>query len=729
MPARRHCLAVILGSERENPPGRTDVRSVEKGRLVGGNRAHGVAGDLDTAGLRLERGGRRAGPLLRLCGASAGGCRVQDIHRYPAATRKAIDCLAHYGITFGTGPDTFSPDALVRRKHMALFLTRAAGPAGIDLPRSSARPAREFTDVEGLSIQAREAIDQLLQLGITKGKTRTTFNPDGVVTRRQMALFLYRFLDLAPVGPGGIAVEDAFPDDRHFEDLGNQPLYVYEAVRTLFEMGVVEGTSRTTYSPGMPVTRAEMALAITRMLAHTNARPAGITMQTDDVVVDAEADAEVVISIRDRWHRPEPDELVDMFEWAVPATRRVDPFDARGRCEDDQVRASFGNDPCVIDQSDDSTDKDGNLEYDVFVDDDLTLWAWTGDLRDRFDLDRTKYVSIEFTAVAPPDAFKVTDDMHPEAKKMRYGDSVTFTFQLVDEDGRPVGREDHEIEIRTEEMSDGQLARRTTRTHYTDSGGRVTLRYAIDRPRYGDSNTESRLDVIVLDSSGLKVTDKTTVSVLGSTSDDVLTWSREARRPTTLMLSQTLAYHTAESSGVRNRLIATLVDQYGDPVRGETVHFRSDDGEGLGADPDDATKAKASYRKATSRRGEATVSYFRNSATPGIEDFNAAGYETFVEGETVTVAGMTKHYWVSPAPTGSTTGRLEYHDTRRTTFVYKPQDAGPYMIAYDSGDYYYQGADAASYNVFLGKVMVGDTLTVVVTGHRASDINRFTRSV
>ena len=378
-----------------------------------------------------------------------------DVRRYPAATRDAIDCLAHYAITFGTGPDTFSPDGPVLRKHMALFLTRAAEPAGIDLPRPSARPAREFADVQGLSIRTREAIDQLIQLGITKGKTRTTFDPNATVTRRQMALFLYRFLDLAPVGPGGIDVEDAFPDDRHFEDLGNQPLSVYEAVRTLFEMGVVEGTSNTTFSPGRPVNRAEMALAITRMLGHTNARPAGITIQTDGVVVDAEADAEVVISIRDRWHRPVTDELVDVFEWTVPASRRVDPFDTQGRCEDDQVRATFGNDACVIDQSDDTTDVDGNLEYDVFVDEDLTLWAWSGDLRDRFDLDRTDYVSIEFTAVEPPDAFQVTDDLHPEAQKVLYGDSVTFTFQLVDEDGKPVRRVDQEIEIRLEEMSDG----------------------------------------------------------------------------------------------------------------------------------------------------------------------------------------------------------------------------------------------------------------------------------
>lgn len=654
-----------------------------------------------------------------------------DIRRYPAATREAINCLAHYAITLGTTRGTFSPEAPVRRSHMALFLTRAAGPAGIDLPRPSARPAHEFTDVEGLSIRTREAIDQLIQLGITKGKTRSTFNPHGVVTRRQMVVFLYRFLDLAPVGPGGIDIEDALPDDRHFEDLGDLPHSVYEAVRTLFEMGVVEGTSRTTFSPGRPVTRAEMALAITRMLGHTNARPAGITMQTDGVVVDAEADAEVVISIRDRWHRPVPDELVDVFEWPVPATRRVDPFDAQGRCEEDQVRASFGNDPCVIDQSDDTTDEDGNLEYDVFVDEDLALWAWSGDLRDRFDLDRTEYVSIEFTAVAPPDAFKVTDDMHPHAEKMRYGDSVTFTFQLVDEDGRPVSREDEEIEIRTEEMSNGQLARRTTKTYYTNSGGEVTLRYPINRPRYGDSNTESQLDVIVRESSGLRVDDKTTVGVLGLAEEDVLVWSRDAREPTTLVLSQTLVYHTAEASGGRNRVTATLVDQYGDPVRGETVHFRSDDSDGLGTDSTDPTVAKSNYRKPTSRRGEATVSYSRNSATAGVEDFNVTNFETFVDDHAdVMVTGMTKHYWVLPAPTGETTGALVHHDTRKSTFVYGPTPAGegPYRITYDSRDYYYQGTSPDSYNNFRTKVMEGDTLVVMVTSHRASDVNTFTRT-
>ena len=320
---------------------------------------------------------------------------------------------------------------------------------------------------------------------------------------------------------------------------------------------------------------------------------------------------------------------------------------------------------------------------------------------------------------------------------MLYGDSVTFTFQLVDEDGKPVRREDEEIEIRLEETNDGQVANRDTDTYYTDSGGQVDIRYRISRPRFGDSDTESQLDVIVRDSSGLDVVDGAMMSISNSTVR--LVWSREAREPTTLILSQTLAYHTAETSGARNRLTATLVDQYGDPVHGETVHFRSNDPAGLGADTTDPNLAKENYRKDTSRRGEATVSYFRNSASAGTESFTTSNFNTYVEDYPgLTVTGMTEHYWVLPAPAGqTTTGELVLHDTRRSTFVYDPTN-GPYRITYDSRDYYYDGASPVGYDAFLERVMArtmegdtvtqGDTLRAEVTSHRTSDVNTFTRN-
>ena len=109
-----------------------------------------------------------------------------------------------------------------------------------------------------------DAINQLAALGITEGTTRSTFSPHRVVNRRQMAQFLARFLDVAPVGEGGVDIDDVRPDDEHFRDIRRLPRDPYEAVLALFEMGVTTGTSATLFSPNEPVTRAQMARFITR---------------------------------------------------------------------------------------------------------------------------------------------------------------------------------------------------------------------------------------------------------------------------------------------------------------------------------------------------------------------------------------------------------------------------------------------------------------------------------
>ena len=178
---------------------------------------------------------------------------------------------------------------------------------GIEAPRAS---DQGFTDLGGLQSTTRNAINQLADLGITKGKSASTFSPHGVVTRKQMALFLARFLEVAPVGVGGFDIGDVYSDDDEFRDIGNFPRVTHEAILKLFEMGVTTGTSATRFSPDQPVTRAQMALFITRMLAHTNARPAGITIQALETTVFAGTDAELVISIRDRHHEPVVDASV-----------------------------------------------------------------------------------------------------------------------------------------------------------------------------------------------------------------------------------------------------------------------------------------------------------------------------------------------------------------------------------------------------------------------------------
>jgi hypothetical protein len=67
---------------------------------------------------------------------------------------------------------------------MAAFMTRA-----LELPPAAAAP---FDDVSGLVFV--DDIARLAESGITKGCTETSFCPDQLVTRGQMAAFFMRAL-------------------------------------------------------------------------------------------------------------------------------------------------------------------------------------------------------------------------------------------------------------------------------------------------------------------------------------------------------------------------------------------------------------------------------------------------------------------------------------------------------------------------------------------------------
>ena len=92
-----------------------------------------------------------------------------------------IDALVAFGITKGCDIDRYCPEMSVTRGQMASFLVRTfLLPAGPDL----------FTDDEGSVHEAD--INALAQAGITFGCEPTKFCPDDVVTRAEMAAFLFR---------------------------------------------------------------------------------------------------------------------------------------------------------------------------------------------------------------------------------------------------------------------------------------------------------------------------------------------------------------------------------------------------------------------------------------------------------------------------------------------------------------------------------------------------------
>ena len=618
----------------------------------------------------------------------------------------AADCLAYYGITKGTTAGLFAPDDVVSRWQMALFLVRAAGPAGIVLPRAF---PRGFTDLEQVGSGARDAINQLSALRIMEGASASTFAPHAMVTRRQMAQFLAAFLKAAPTGPGGSDVDDVKPDDDNFRDLGTVPFITSEDIRRLYEMGVTGGTTATTFSPEAPVSRAQMAVFITRMLAHTNARPAGVTIQIADQDVFRNSNISLAVSLRDSDRRPFEGRHVDVFQATDPALA----FDLHGNCTVD-VAPAAGGEACVTDVSDGTTDSLGNLLADVEVGDvaSFRLWAWADDLGESFNEDSTEAAVLDVRARGTASALEVTDDLPSTARKVLFGDAVTFTFRLVNDDGEPVARSGVSFTIEVRESRDGgRRFEPTTITKETgpDGGAQYTHQFPDPSPSPGDI---AKLDLDVRSSGGFKVRDRTAIRIVEndrSGTDRLLDWADERAEPTTLELVLTKEFRMASSvgGGSAATVRASLTDQYGGPVVREAIAFSSNDGDGV----------PNGVRRVTNSAGVASLSYQRDSSAGGAETITARFGR---------LVGRARQYWVAPVSGGvDGSGTVREVDTDENTIIVAGGDDAV-LIAYDGNDQFTVDDEAVIIAVFEENLTSGDTLEYRISGPGRSTINVYT---
>ena len=394
-----------------------------------------------------------------------------------------INCLAYYGITTGRTADTFSPDSNVTRGQMALFLTRAAKAADIDLGDVM---DQGFTDLDGRAEERVHAINRLAAKNIMPGRTADTFDPDAHVTRAEMAQHLFQFLYLAVDeviidripdsieenmdGVGHIELNDddgdgrGEPVDDYFGDVRqSKPRHIDDIVGAIYELGVTNGTNTQvgangTFEPDAHVTRAQMASFIMRTLGHTNLRPAGITAQhTTDTTQ---------VSVRTDDFTPVEDARVEVFSSNYPD----DAFDSDGECSTRWVIDAFAPsfDTCSIDVGDTLTDAHGNAEFPVGSglgnqltiqctgtkpggseseymnaytlmtgsrtdNADYTAWAWTGDLDADVDED-TQLFEVE-DANAKTSRREATHAVlkggNPDVVKM--GETLRYTIQLATE--------------------------------------------------------------------------------------------------------------------------------------------------------------------------------------------------------------------------------------------------------------------------------------------------------
>ena len=250
-------------------------------------------------------------------------------------TSTDVDCIKMFGITQGTTATTYEPDGTIPRWQMALFIHRMFTPTGVAAAGTTAVPA--FTDTAGLSAEIQAAITALASHGITLGTSATTFGPDDNVTREQMAMFLSRFADIAKDHAGSAIQSEKGTGTYNYKDIASASFEGMESIIRLFNIGVTEGycaaaSCSQSYRPSDDITRAEMASMITRLLNHTNARPAGVTIQTNTASATAAPQATAtMISVRNADFTPVPNALVDEFyQLHNDLLAAVAPFGALG---------------------------------------------------------------------------------------------------------------------------------------------------------------------------------------------------------------------------------------------------------------------------------------------------------------------------------------------------------------------------------------------------------------
>ncbi|MEM7143476.1 MAG: putative glycoside hydrolase [Actinomycetota bacterium] len=154
--------------------------------------------------------------------------------------------LGAEGITRGCNPpwrDDFCPKRGVTRAEAAALLVRA-----LDLAPGS---RDYFVDDTGSTHE--NDINALAEAGITRGCTATSFCPDRVLTREQMASLLARALDLPR------SVGDSFVDD-------DTSTHRFDIER-IAAVGITRGCAPQLFCPRDPVTRDQLAAFLFRSLS------------------------------------------------------------------------------------------------------------------------------------------------------------------------------------------------------------------------------------------------------------------------------------------------------------------------------------------------------------------------------------------------------------------------------------------------------------------------------
>ena len=163
----------------------------------------------------------------------------------------SVDFMYGNGLVNGIStknPNVFGPGQNMTRAMLVTILYRAAGEPSV------AGITNKFTDNK----QGQYYYNAVLwasNMGIVNGATATTFDPDGKITREQIAAILYRYMG-SPTATGSLT---------GFTDRANVSTYATTAMQWAIGKGYITGIG-TKLDPKGNATRAQVAVIIHRFL-------------------------------------------------------------------------------------------------------------------------------------------------------------------------------------------------------------------------------------------------------------------------------------------------------------------------------------------------------------------------------------------------------------------------------------------------------------------------------
>lgn len=181
-------------------------------------------------------------------GAACPSFRFRDVPAPSNWAHEGIDYCVRHGLMSGFDATTFSPDTVSTRAQIVMILYNLSG---------------DTTDYSKYYVPFTDVMPGTWYYNaVVSGMSATTFAPDGLITREQMAVLLYGYTEkYAPAYLGGAASLNGFPDAASVSN------WAYAAMSWAVGNGLISGIASNGadyLAPSGGATRAQIAAIMMR---------------------------------------------------------------------------------------------------------------------------------------------------------------------------------------------------------------------------------------------------------------------------------------------------------------------------------------------------------------------------------------------------------------------------------------------------------------------------------